>query len=835
MRPTLALALAALLLVPFPGRRADADDIDEGAAARSVAGLLTDDPGTDIRAIWALAGRLQQLDTAAVPALRREAAAEAIGPGRRLAIGRALVLLEDYTKGLELLRDVAGRPELPGTLRAAALDMVGREGEPEDADWLEDRIDLELDPHAKLAMAKALWDLNRANKGKGKQVMLDFLSSTDADLRALGALALGEIGSIAEARPVLAELAEEPTERGRSAALLVRLLRARRIIDDMDSQPATRGLPAPAPETPAAGTPTPAPSPGAWPLLDEIWDKLSRAYAFPDKVADRRAFEDAAALGLTQALDEHTAYLSPEAQAALMESLDPSYGGIGAYVQNDPDNGKRFTISRPIYGGPVYEADLRAGDIIVMVEDTPTVGLTADECVKLLRGPPGTQVRMLVVRAGWTEPREYVLTRQRIVIPTASYDVLPGGIGFLQLTHFSEETSDEVGRILDEFAQQGVEGLLLDLRGNTGGYLKSAVEIASEFLPAGQVVVTETGRQGVWPERVHRSDGRGERRAQLPMVVLVNQGSASASEILSGALKDTGRALLVGQMTYGKGTAQVPLPLDSRPGEPFTDTERPVRRFEDRNGNGAWDEGEPFALVQRRNGEYDPPERYTDSNGNGRHDADEAFVDSNGNGIWDDGEPFEDLNQDGHWDPGGTIKMTVARYLNPSGFNPRGELKVVDGRVERVGGIAPDVVQRPNEDYDFWEIHEQRKLESTSAVRDYVTSLFASHHDLMVRLAGSDRGDPEAYPGFQAFYEGLGTRLAPEAVRWLVRYHVRRMVGNELGRELVGDVVDDLQLQRGLVALFGELGKDLGEVEGLSFVPASLERAAARAADAAAR
>jgi carboxyl-terminal processing protease len=819
----LRLALAALLLVPCLAVRAGADDIEEGAAARAVTELLREDPGEDVRSIWLLAGRIQALGAPALPALRREV--ETASAGRQLAIARALVLLEDYTRGLEVLRSLAGTATHPSPLRAAALDVVGHEGEPEDAEWLEERIDLELDPRAKLAMAKALWDLNRSSKAKGKEVMLDFLRSTDPDLRALGALALGEIGSIAEARPILRQLADEPTERGRSAALLMRLLRAERVIEAMDRQPPTD---APPPTQPVAPTPPVATPPSGWPLLDEIWDKLSRAYAFPEKVADREAFEDAAAAGLTAALDEHTAYLTPVAHGALMESLDPSYGGIGAYVANDPDNGKRFTISRPIYGGPVYEADLRAGDVVVMVEETPTAGLSADECVKLLRGPPGTKVRMSVVRPGWTEPREYVLTRERIVIPTAQYDVLPGDIGFLQLQHFSEETADEVDRILTEFARRRVQGILLDVRSNTGGYLKSAVEIASQFLPRGTTVVTETGRQGIWPERRHVSDGRGAERPDVPIVVLVNQGTASASEILAGALKDTGRAILVGQMTYGKGTAQVPLPLDSRPGEPFTDSERPVRRFEDRNRNGQWDEGEPFTFVPRKNGEYDGPERFTDANGNGVYDAGEAFVDANGNGTWDDGEVYEDKNGNGRWDPGGTMKLTVARYLTPSGFNPNGELKVVEGRIERVGGIAPDVLQRPSEDYDFWEIHEQRKLEATPAVRDYVARLFETDRPLMERLARSDQADPQAYPGFQAFYDGLASRLEPEAVRWLVRYHTRRLVGNELGRELVGDVVDDLQLQRALVALFEELGKDIREVEGLAFVPGLLERAAAR-------
>lgn len=827
MRQLVRTLLVALLLLPALVVPTGADEIEEGAAARKVDDLLRDDPGDDVRAIWLLATRLKQLDTAALPALH-EAETDAT-PGRRLAIGRALVLLEDYIRGLEVLRSLAGNADVPGALRAAALSVIGNEGEPEDADWIEERIDLELDPHTKLAMARALWDLNRSSKMKGKEVMLDFLASTDPDLRALGALALGEIGAIGDARAVLNELKDEPTERGRSAQLLISLLQRQRVIENLEAA-ADRAAPAPEPSKPVEPM-----ADSGWPLLDEIWNRLGEAYAFPDKVRDRRKLEDAAAAGLTRALDEHTTYMSPEAYGELLDSLDPSYGGIGAYVQNDPDNGQRFTISRPIYGGPVYNADLRAGDIVVMVEDTPTLGLTADECVKLLRGPAGTKVRISVVRPGWTEPREYTLTRARITIPTTAYDVLPGGIGFLQLQHFSEETADEVGRVLDDFQRDGVKGLIIDLRGNTGGYLRSAVDIASQFLPAGTTVVTETGRQGIWPERRHVSDGRGDKRSDLPVVVLVNQSTASAAEILAGALKDTGRAKLVGQMTYGKGTAQVPLPLASRPGETFTDEPRAVRRFEDRNQNQQWDEGEPFTIVMRENREYDPAERFTDENGNGTYDRGEPFADDNGNGAWDPAEEFKDVNGNGKWDPGGTVKMTVARYLTPSGFNPNGELKVVDGRIERVGGIAVDVQQRPDGDFDFWEIHEQRKLEGTPAVREYVNKLYAEQPDRMEELARSDGNDPAAYPGFEAFYAGLDTKLDRDAVRWLVRFHTRRVVGNAHGRELVGDVVDDLQLQRSLQVLAQELGVKLADIEGLAFVPAMLETSDKRAAEAATR
>ena len=820
-RLSLLWLLATCVAVPIAG----ADDIDESMAARNVEQLLSQEVSEDIAAIWRVADQLRKLGAPALPALR-EKATTAVAP-HRLAIGRAMVQLQDYTQGLDALKTLISDAAAPDALRSAALSVLGLEGEPEDAEWLDERIDLELNPRVKLAMATALWDLNTTLKSKGRDVMQSFLKSTDPDLRALGALALGEIGDADSARSELNILKREPSERGRTARILLDLIRARNVIDELES----RGEASLPEAVPPVSQPSKDPAPkgsadGSWPLLDEIWTRLEEAYAFPEKL-DRKKIEDAAAVGITKALDENTVYMSPEVFAELEESLDPSYGGIGAYVMNDPNNGQRFTISRPIYGGPVYQADLRAGDVVVMVGDTPTAGLEVDECVKLLKGPPGTTVKMSVMRPGWTKAREYTLTRRRIVIPTSAYDILPGRVGFLQLHHFSEETAAEVGKVLDTFDKEHVRGIVLDLRANSGGYMKSAVQIASNFLPRGTVVVRETGREGVWPSRDHVSDGRGAHRRQVPIVVLIDQLTASAAEILAGALKDNGAARLVGLMTFGKGTAQIPLPLTQRPGEAYVDSLRDVQTYQDLNRNGQHDAGEPVGLRKSRNGRYDPPERFTDQDGDGRYDEGEPYVDANGNGTWDDGEPFTDSNANHKRDPGGKFKTTIAKYLTPSGFNPHGVIKVVDGRIRRVGGIEPDLEVNPREDYDFWEIHEQRQLESKPLVREFVHKLYREHPEQMKRLARSDRGDPSAYPGFDAFFDSLDTRLDKDGVRFLMRLHTRRKLGDDLGRELVGDVVDDLQLQEALAELLGDA---LPTIEDLAFVAPAIEaRRAAKA------
>ncbi|MDJ0975980.1 MAG: S41 family peptidase [Planctomycetota bacterium] len=813
-RIALGILLALLVLPAASPRTVIADEFDEQTAANTIKTLLESDPQDNLRDVWLLSESLAKAGKAAINPLN--SATGTASPSQRLAIARALVLLEDYTRGLDNLKALVADDKVSVTLRRAALDVIGYEGELEEAEWLEDRIDTTFEPLVKLSMAKALWLLNTSNKGKGRDVMLEFLGSTDPDLRAEGALALGEIGA-PEARPVLRELQREPTEQGRSAGLLIRIMQMQEMLD--------RGY-ADAPDAPEPDVPDAMPDPnvelGTWPLLDEIKGVLRRYYLDKKKV-DSGDLEDAAALGLTRALDPHTNYMSPEMNAKLLESLDPSYGGVGAYVFNDVNNASRFTISRPIYGGPVYRAGLLAGDMVMSIEGETTEGLSVEDCVRLLKGPPGTQVTISVLRRGWTEPRDFTLTRARITIPTTAYDVLPGNIGFLQILHFSEDTSREVGEVLDRFSQAGVEAIIIDVRFNGGGYLRSAVAIASNFLPRGKVVVTERGRPDVYKGEIHRSTGSGIGRKQVPIRVLINQGTASAAEILAGALRDHGRARLIGSMTYGKGSAQISLPLNRRPGETFTDQPREsnVARggdpFRDLNGNGRWDPGEPFQSRKRTNKRYDGPEKFTDKNGNGVWDVGEPLVDRNGDKVWTPGEPFVDANKNGKWDPGAALKLTIARYYTPNDVSPNREVKVIDGKVKVVGGIEPDLEAKP-EELDFWEIQAQRKLESAGAVRDYVLKLFEDDANTMARLARSDGNESAAYPGFDAFYEGLDTKLSKEGVRWLVRFHTRRAMGDRLGRELVGDVVDDPALQVGLRDLFEELGKDLASVEGLKFL-----------------
>jgi hypothetical protein len=273
-------------------------------------------------------------------------------------------------------------------------------------------------------------------------------------------------------------------------------------------------------------------------------------------------------------------------------------------------------------------------------------------------------------------------------------------------------------------------------------------------------------------------------------------------------------------MTYGKGSVQMPVPLATRPGEPFTDSMRDVfESWTDLNRNGRWDANEPVQVVPRLNHRYDPPEKFQDKNRNGKWDAGEAFTDDNRNGRWDAGEPFVDKDGDAVWDPGAAMKITVARYFLPNGKTLQRETKIEDGKLKPSGGIEPDLKAESDGAVDLWEWQEIRRLEADGRVRQFVEKLLSEQPDVARRLARSDRGDPAAYPGFEEWYATLGTRLDRETLRTAVRYLLRDKVGSELGREIVGDVVDDDVLRAAVLDLFQSMKKDVRQVPDLAFLP----------------
>ncbi len=255
-------------------------------------------------------------------------------------------------------------------------------------------------------------------------------------------------------------------------------------------------------------------------------------------------------------LDPHSTYISAKDVEASMQDLKGSFSGIGVQFTVYKDT---VRVIKVVKGGPSEGVGLRAGDRIVNIDGKAYVGdtITADATRNRLKGQKGSQVRLGVLRPGQKQMLSYVVTRGDVPVKsiTAAYKVSES-VGYIRINSFGDNTYSEFLSALAQLNTQGFRGLILDLRGNLGGYMQPAVQIANEFLPKNRLIVYTQGRKS--PREDFRSDGRGSYQ-NLPLVVLVDETSASASEILSGALQDNDRAMIVGRRTFGKGLVQVPI------------------------------------------------------------------------------------------------------------------------------------------------------------------------------------------------------------------------------------------------------------------------------------
>lgn len=282
----------------------------------------------------------------------------------------------------------------------------------------------------------------------------------------------------------------------------------------------------------------------------EVWRRVELKFVDREGI-DRAKLVEGAIAGMVKALgDPYTTYMPPKEAEQFQQDIKGSFDGIGAEIGIRKE---QLTVIAPLKGSPAERAGLRAGDKILKIDDRITNDLSVEEAVRLIRGEKGTSVRLTIFGANDTEPREVKVTRDTITIPNIKTEKKANGVFLIQLSHFSETSPSDFRRAVSEFQGSGSTKLVLDLRNNPGGYLNAAVDIASWFLPAGDVVVTEHWSDG--REEVYRSKGY-KSLEKIPVVVLVNQGSASASEILAGALRDRRSAKLIGEKTYGKGSVQ---------------------------------------------------------------------------------------------------------------------------------------------------------------------------------------------------------------------------------------------------------------------------------------
>jgi len=714
------------------------------------------------------------------------ASARSRSPAVQVVIASTLVELDDGPDAADLLL-----PLVDGDQGSAALSVLAdRSFRRMDAvsDRLNALLDQPLPAQRQLEVARTLHAVgNHKSQDRARKVLLDGLKSDDAETRAEAALKLGEIGMYPEARAVLNTLKDDPGPRGQ-------LARAYLAADSTLQNYSEKLYRASEQVVPAASSESaehPTHEKGNLDVLDELIRKVQENHLLGEQLQGdegRERLITAAARGMLAALDPHSNYFTSKEFERWILELRRNYAGIGAYV--DTVDGV-FTITRPIYSGPAARAGLLSGDRILKVDGWETRGQTNDEIIRRLKGEPGTEVTISVHRDGWPDLKQFTLVREAIHIDSVHWDMLPGNVGYAEVVGFAEDTTKELINALNDLSQQGMQGFILDLRNNSGGYLEEAVKIASLFLQPQQLVVYTEGR-GVERHNYRAESARGVPHWDGPLVVLVNERSASASEIVAGALQDTQRAKVVGEKTFGKGSVQQAMPMQTRPGDRFTD--------------------------ENRNGAYDP------------------------------GEPFQDDDGDGVYTYPVSVKITNARYYLPSGRSIHTELDL-EGRVIQDGGIKPDL-EVQIESLEPWENAEIARMYDrlTKAVPEgqtfkdpfdaYVDSHYDANRELFATLAEGDGRDASRYPDFAALRNALGVdadHLPDNTIRMLLRQRIRDRVADDRrktfpGGFIFGDWQEDTQLQAAIREIAKETKLDLASLpayrEFAGATPAGAEPAA---------
>lgn len=294
-----------------------------------------------------------------------------------------------------------------------------------------------------------------------------------------------------------------------------------------------------------------------------------------------KAIYDGAIPGMLHVLDPHSNFYDPKAYAQMREDQSGHYYGVGMSIQPQAD---KIVVLAPMEGAPAFRAGIRPGDVILDVDGKPTAKLDSTAVASMLKGPRGTHVSVTMGREGAPKPLTFDLVRDEI--PRYSVDLafmVKPGIGYIHINGFMETTSRELQEALDKFGPN-LQGLLIDLRGNPGGLLNEAVAVSDKFLQKGQVVVSQHGR--AFQDQLYRAPKGSD--AKYPIVILVNRNTASAAEIVSGALQDHDRALVVGETTFGKGLVQTVFPISENTGLALTTYHyyTPSGRLIQRNYNG---------------------------------------------------------------------------------------------------------------------------------------------------------------------------------------------------------------------------------------------------------
>jgi carboxyl-terminal processing protease len=334
--------------------------------------------------------------------------------------------------------------------------------------------------------------------------------------------------------------------------------------------------------------------------LVEVMERVRREYV--DQIDDKRLIESAIR-GMVQELDSHSRYLDTQQYEEIRIATTGNYSGVGLDVSLEDG---RVTVVSPLDDAPAARAGIQPGDVVVSVDDMPVDDANVEDTVSRMRGEPGTEVTLSVLRDGRGDPVRFALTRAQIQVKTVRSAYLGDGYGYIRLMSFSDSTAadlDAAASALRNDAQADLRGLVLDLRNNPGGVLDAAVEVADLFLEDG-LIVRGTGR--IRQARFEQYAHAGGQLERVPLTVLVNNGSASASEIVAGAIKDHDRARLVGERTYGKGSVQTVVPLTEGSAIKLTTSRYLTPSGRSINGTGI----EPDVLVRNT----DPARQYRGAN-----------------------------------------------------------------------------------------------------------------------------------------------------------------------------------------------------------------------------
>ena len=293
-----------------------------------------------------------------------------------------------------------------------------------------------------------------------------------------------------------------------------------------------------------------------------VLEMIHQNYVDGDKTA-YKALINGALKGMISTLDPHTEYMEPRKFDDLRKDTSGEFGGLGIVISSKDTH---ITVVSPMDDSPGFKAGIRAGDRIVKIDGKATEKMTVSDAVKKLRGEPGTDVNISVVRPPATAAKDYKLTRAVIKVDTVKdlngrreFPLNENKIGYVRLSQFGEHTSDDLERAMKIMEERGAQSLIMDLRDNPGGLLDQAVKVCEKFLPRGQLIVSTEGRNAA-EKSVFNATGR-TKHPNMPLVILINGGSASASEIVAGCLQDLKRAYVMGEKSFGKGSVQSILPL----------------------------------------------------------------------------------------------------------------------------------------------------------------------------------------------------------------------------------------------------------------------------------